>query len=405
MKTIKDPVHGDIEVPSRFIPLLDTPLLQRLRYIRQLGFSYLVYPGAHHTRFEHSLGTMHLAGLMCRQLELPPEEADLLLAAALLHDIGHGPFSHITEPVIEEMMGHGHQEIYGLLTGDEETLAAISDLGVDVAEVSALVRGDHPLSGVLAGDLDVDRMDYLPRDARSTGVPYGTVDSHRLIRSTRVLPEGLVLLESGINAAESLLIARTLMRPAVYFHHVSRIVESMLLLAMQEHLRTLSARHATELLRSDDGGCFRTLLSSECTVSRDLAERIYKRRLYKRAVYMGRDRVHPSEVRELAGFAGEQKVAADIASRCGIPEHEVLVDIPSEPHPISMQVQVKNRHNLLALTTISPLASILNETRLWQWRIGVYCPSEHVPDVLAAAGEVLPIRPPTRQERLPLAWD
>ncbi|MCX6701207.1 MAG: HD domain-containing protein, partial [Methanomicrobiales archaeon] len=105
MKSIKDPVHGYVEVDTPAITLLDSPLLQRLRHIKQLGFSYLVYPGANHTRFEHSLGTMHLAGVMCRQLGVPEYDRLLIVTAALLHDIGHGPFSHSIEPVMEELTG------------------------------------------------------------------------------------------------------------------------------------------------------------------------------------------------------------------------------------------------------------------------------------------------------------
>jgi len=99
MKIIKDPVHGYVEVPAELMPLLDSAIVQRLRYVRQLGFSFLVYPGAHHTRFEHSLGTMHLAEIMARQLGLDNEERLLVTTAGLLHDTGHGPFSHAIEPL------------------------------------------------------------------------------------------------------------------------------------------------------------------------------------------------------------------------------------------------------------------------------------------------------------------
>ncbi|MDD1655559.1 MAG: HD domain-containing protein, partial [Methanomicrobiales archaeon] len=111
MKFIKDPVHGYVEVPESLLPLLDSPPVQRLRHIRQLGFSYLVYPGANHTRFEHALGAMHLAGLMCTHLGLDRSEADLATTAALLHDVGHGPFSHTTEPLMREWSGRGHDDI------------------------------------------------------------------------------------------------------------------------------------------------------------------------------------------------------------------------------------------------------------------------------------------------------
>ncbi len=125
---------------------------------------------------------------------------------------------------MEEFCSRSHHDVSAVL-GDDVIPDILDEQGIPVSEVTDLIQGTHPLSGIIHGELDVDRMDYLLRDAHYTGAPYGTVDAHRLIRST-ILAEGSVVLhESGINAAESLLIARTLMRPAVYFHHVSRIAE------------------------------------------------------------------------------------------------------------------------------------------------------------------------------------
>ncbi len=200
----------------------------------RLGFSYLVYPGANHTRFEHSLGTMFLADVAGRRFGLPEDERALVTAAALLHDIGHGPFSHASEPLMEEFLHRTHDNIEAIV---EEQAGDLLRKSGSTDELCAVVSGDHPLSGIIHGDLDVDRMDYLLRDAYYTGAPYGTVDAQRLIRYLIHTPEGTVLDENGVNAAESLLIARTLMRPSVYYHHVSRIGESMFQLAVLEHLQ------------------------------------------------------------------------------------------------------------------------------------------------------------------------
>ncbi len=403
MKIIRDPVHGDVEVSADLLPVLDSPAVQRLRMIRQLGFSFLVYPGAHHTRFEHSLGTMYLAAMMARQLSLSPRDTLLVTVSALLHDIGHGPFSHSSEPVLAEVAGITHQEIGPAVRDDPVLPSVLTRMGIDPEEVCRLVTGGHPLSGILIGDLDVDRMDYLLRDAHYTGAPYGTVDAYRLIRNTLATEEGLAIRESGINAAESLLIARTLMRPAVYFHHVSRIAEAMFLLAFREHIRGLPHEEVLSLLRSDDGACIEELRASPSPVTRELTNRIRERRLYKRALYAGRDQVNASALQACTGFIRERQVAAGIATAVGIPTHEVLVDIPPFPSPMSMGVQVKNAHEVLSLEELSPLVTTLNETRREQWRIGVYCPREHAPAVMAAASEILRIRPPTRQEKLPVS--
>ncbi|MGA9087395.1 MAG: HD domain-containing protein, partial [Methanoregula sp.] len=135
-KIIKDPVHGYVEVDEEILPLLDSPAVQRLRYIRQLGFSYLVYPGANHTRFEHSVGTMHLAGVACRQFGLCTEDRQLVLVAALLHDVGHGPFSHASEPLMEARLGRTHDDIAEIVTAQFGT--QLDMLGINTSDLCAV---------------------------------------------------------------------------------------------------------------------------------------------------------------------------------------------------------------------------------------------------------------------------
>jgi HD superfamily phosphohydrolase len=399
VKIIKDPVHGYVEVDGATLRLLDAIPLQRLRYIRQLGFSHLVYPGANHTRFEHSLGTMHLARMMCGQLELSAEMTKTITAAALLHDIGHGPFSHATEDLMREYLGRSHHEIADLIASSGLE-AILEELGIGVGEVCGIVDGTHPFAGIIHGDLDVDRMDYLMRDAHYTGVPYGTVDAHRLIRRTILTEKGIALSESGINAAESLLIARTLMRPAVYFHHVSRIAESMVKLAAVEHLEHAGPEELQRLLSMTDAGLISTLLGSESTTAHSIASRLLERRLYKRVLYAGRDMVNAPAVQGMAGIVEERRAAAEIAAAAGVDETAVLVDIPPFPSDMSMDVMVRNRHDLVDLEQLSPLLSALNETRRIQWRVGVYVLPEHREEVTVAAAEVLRVRRPTKQDKL-----
>jgi hypothetical protein len=399
MKIIKDPVHGYIEVAPYALDLLDSAILQRLRYIRQLGFSYLVYPGANHTRFEHSLGTLYLASVMARQLKLPLEEQKLVTAAALIHDIGHGPFSHAIEPVMEELCGRSHHDASWLL-GDRDLSECMESHGISPEEAAAILSGNHPLSGIIHGELDVDRMDYLLRDAHYTGAPYGTVDAHRLIRNTCLSDGYIVLEEGGINAAESLLIARTLMRPAVYFHHVSRIAEMMLSAAVHAHLKGKPGADPSAFMRLDDSGCMQDLLHSPSEVARILAEQIYYRRLFKRAIYVGWEQVSPGMIAQEMHPVKRRSMSAEIADAAGVEAHDVLVDIPVFPRSMSVHVMIRNRHRLIGLEEISPLVTTLNETRRGQWRLGVYTPPVHVPAVAAAAREILHIRPLTTQERL-----
>ncbi|HWQ63396.1 MAG TPA: HD domain-containing protein [Methanospirillum sp.] len=392
-------MHGYIQVEPELLPLVDSPEIQRLRYVRQLGFSFLVYPGAHHTRFEHSLGAMHLASLMSRQIGLAREEHLLVTSAALLHDIGHGPFSHAIEGIASEALGRSHTDVRDLITrsslGDE-----LERIDIDPTEVCLMIEGNHPLASIIHGDLDVDRMDYLLRDAHYTGVPYGTVDSGRLIRATRLYGGGIVLDESGVQAAESLLIARTLMRPAVYYHHVSRIAEKIFSTAVYEQSRADPTVIMERMVRMDDAACMQTLLHSEYSDVRHLAEDLYYRRLFKRSLYLGKEEVSSSLRQSEDSNVREREFAVRIAEQAGVMPREVLVDIPAFPRDMYMQVQVQDRDNLLPLEDVSPLVTTLNETRRTQWRIGVYAPEHAVDEVRKAARELLHIRPLTRQDRL-----
>ncbi|MDO8873059.1 MAG: HD domain-containing protein [Methanoregula sp.] len=398
MKIIKDPVHGYVEVEEFALALLDSPALQRLRYIKQLGFSYLVYPGANHTRFEHSLGTMFLADVACRRFGLSDDERRLVIAAALLHDIGHGPFSHASEPLMKKFLHRTHDDIELIVKDHAGDLLRASDIDPD--ELCSVVKGKHPLSGIIHGDLDVDRMDYLLRDAYYTGAPYGTVDAQRLIRHLIKTPEGMVLDENGVNAAESLLIARTLMRPSVYYHHVSRIGESMFQLAVLEHLGDAPDATAQKILIMDDPGCMHALQTSEKPVVRALAARLYERRLYKRVLSAGSDQVNVVGFEDGAPIEKCRAFANRIAELAGILPHEVLVDIPSIPSEMSLGVRVKNRNAIVDFEEFSPRVRTLNATRRDQWRLGVYTLSGQQERVADAACEVLHIKKPTRQDTL-----
>lgn len=395
-KQIKDPVHGYIEVPTPLVPLLDTESVQRLRYIKQLGFIYLVYPGANHTRFEHSLGAMHLASLLSRQLDLSKEDTLLVCTAALLHDIGHGPFSHASERLRAEYGPFSHDEIYPLLAAPD-IAGILKENGTEPKEIADIVAGNHRLADIIHGDLDVDRMDYLLRDAHYTGVPYGNPDAERLIQSLVLTKDGLAVKESGIAAAESLLIARTLMGPSVYYHHVGRIAEEMFLLAGRSHF---SGSTPDSFMRMDDIAGTTLLMNSPSAVSREMINRIRKRDLYKRAVYTGREQV---DMDRLSGLRPEEKsrMRRAIAETAGVPEEKIILDIPPVRKEMKMRVQVQNRHDLVAFEEIVPLLSMMNATRQGQWRLGVYAPAEILDKAGDAAREVLSLRRATKQDKLP----
>ncbi len=221
MKFIRDSLHGNLQVDEFEVKLIDTPQIQRLRRIKQLGFTYLVYPGANHTRFEHSIGSMYLASRLANSLELSDEEKEMLRVSAILHDAGHGPFSHVSESVLEET----HEELTSKLILKSELSDILSEK-FNPKDIIKLISGEGKLGHIISGDLDVDRMDYLLRDSYYTGVAYGVIDVERLIHNMK-LENNIILKSKGVQAAESMLLARYFMYPSVYQHHTTRIINSM----------------------------------------------------------------------------------------------------------------------------------------------------------------------------------
>lgn len=229
-KIINDPVYGFISIPNDLIyDLVGHPWFQRLRNIRQLGLSSLVYPGAVHSRFQHSLGAMYLTGLAVQTLrskgtEISPAEEEAVLAAILLHDIGHGPFSHALEHSLIEDMPH---EAMSLLIMEELS----NDMGGRLNDAIAIFRGEYPrrfFHDLVTGQMDMDRMDYLRRDSFFTGVIEGSVGSDRIIRMLNVSDDRLVVDEKGIYSVEKFLIARRMMYWQVYNHRTVVSAEKML---------------------------------------------------------------------------------------------------------------------------------------------------------------------------------
>lgn len=395
-KQIKDPVHGYIEVPAEILPLVDSPALQRLHHIRQLGFAYLVYPGANHTRFEHSLGAMHLASLLCRHLGFGTAETRTICCAALLHDIGHGPYSHASERLMQEYTQFSHDDIREQLK--EPILAKQLEINsISPDEVAALISGSHRYAGIIHGDLDVDRMDYLLRDAHYTGAPYGNFDAERLTKSLAVVDNTIVLNESGISAAESLLIARTLMGPSVYYHHACRIAEEMFLLACRSHFRK-DVDAVREFLTMDDVTATALLLNSDEEITRDLINRIRTRNLYKRAVYAGKELVDRDHLPQTK--SGIERLHTAIAETAEVAPDKIILDIPPLRKEMKMDIKVRNHHDLVPFEEIVPMIAMMNATRQGQWRLGVYAPAELRERVSDAAREVLALRRATKQHKL-----
>lgn len=230
LKILNDPIYGFIAIPNALIfDLIEHPYFQRLRRISQVGLSYLVYPGAHHTRFHHAIGCMHLMQkairtLQTKGIEISESESTALCIAILLHDIGHGPFSHALEHSIVNGSSHEEISLFYMRTLNLEFNGKLS-LAIDIFEGKYARKFMHQL---ISSQLDMDRLDYLKRDSFYSGVAEGNINSERLIAMLNVVDDELVLEEKGIYSAEKFIIGRRLMYWQVYFHKTGVVAEKML---------------------------------------------------------------------------------------------------------------------------------------------------------------------------------
>lgn len=387
---IRDPIHGSIPLDDWALPLIDSPVLQRLRRVQQLGTAHLVYPGAHHKRFEHSLGAHHLAGRLAAGVGLDDAEARTVRAAALLHDVGHGPFSHAFEELMKEH-GRRHEET----SQDLIRWGPLADLlrqgGLDPVAVSDAVGGKGPLAPIVSGSLDADRMDYLLRDAHYTGMR-SNVDVDRLVEVVGRGPDhGIVLDESGTIAAEALLTMRFLMYPAVYLHHTVRASESMLLAAIRAYCADGHATLAQIERETDDGLLAR--LRGAGGVAADLVDRLEERRLYKRAREGRPDEAQLPLVKDLQAHHGRRRrLEAEVAEAAGVPAHHVLIDVPKPPKFREAGLHVRFKDGTLKpLPEASRLVRVLADARMDHWRWWVFAPKADRERVAVAAERVLGI--------------
>jgi len=242
LKIINDPVHGFIKIPYDILfDLIEHPLFQRLRRIRQLGLTHFVYPGANHTRFQHAVGAMHLMGLAIEVIRskghaITDEEATAVTIAILLHDIGHGPFSHSLEHSLVRSISHEEISLMLMQQLNQEFSGRLS-MAIDIFTNNYHKKFLHQL---VSSQLDMDRLDYLKRDSFFTGVTEGVISSDRIIKMLNVLNDQLVVEEKGIYSIEKFLIARRLMYWQVYLHRTV-VASEQLLVMMLKRAKALTA--------------------------------------------------------------------------------------------------------------------------------------------------------------------
>jgi HD superfamily phosphohydrolase len=370
MKVINDAIHGQFRLDGVREELLKTPEMNKLSHIKQLGLAHLVFPGAHHTRFEHSLGVSHLGGLMSDSIGLSEYEKTTVQVAGMLHDVGHGPYSHTLEHILHERGGMDHMSITeGIILGDYDVLRdgeessiikrrRIPDIleshGLDPEEVAGLIRGpgaggtersllhwtegkqdfvdqDYTLAHLVHGPVDCDQLDYLLRDSHFTGVKHGVVDHLRLIECLERHSGDVAVEERGLPALEGMLVARGLMYSAVYFHRVTRVTEVMLSRAVERSEENLP--DAVDLQRRVDAEVWGALYNAG-DYAKDMMRRLKYRQMFKVAASKRRSDLSENVIKrlvELATNAAKRREFEDeIAIRAGLPEGYVAVDVPSE---------------------------------------------------------------------------
>ncbi|HIP25466.1 MAG TPA: HD domain-containing protein [Archaeoglobus profundus] len=376
MKYIHDPIHGQLKIDDWLIKIIDTPEFQRLRRISQLGFANLVYPGANHTRFEHSLGTMHIARLLVEKMNINEDEKIEILAAAILHDIGHGPFSHCSEEVMKKYLNLTHEDVDKILK-HSIIKDILEELGLKISRIVDHVKGKR--SNIISGDIDVDRMDYLVRDSYYTGVAYGVFDISRLISKISFEGKTMIIEAGGLKAAESLLISRFMMYSTVYYHHVCRIARKMFEKAVSFCIEE-GLLEAERLLVMDDYDIISFLRAQE-GYSREIINMINMRRLFKRALYLGLDKVNIDDIQNI----DPEKAEKEIAESAGIDEKYIIVDIPKIEEPKEFKAIVRMNGELRRLKEISSLVRALKEAEKDVWRLGVYTKKDFVDIVKKSA--------------------
>jgi len=292
---IIDPIHDFVRVYDNELKIIDTPIFQRFRRIRQLSGAHLIYPGAQHTRFEHSLGVMHITSMAGQALAekgiVSSDDIQNLRLAGLLHDIGHGPFSHLFEEIFEEKRKISHEDLGRDIILKTEIGDIISKNGFDKKLITKLAFGDSKLqfmNEIISGVLSADIMDYLLRDGYFTGAEHAKIDHHRLTHSLDVYKNKLALDKSSLVNFETMMISRYQMFKAVYFHKTVRAGEVMLLEAMDlaEGELGLSSMNLDEYLQLSDDVILAKLLNlpehnSKLKASKKIATDYLNRNLFK----------------------------------------------------------------------------------------------------------------------------
>ena len=407
---IKDPVHGYVFITEAEKTLIDSFPVQRLHRLRQLAGAEYVYPGANHTRFEHSIGVMHLAGRLAENpylsQYLSEDEVQKVRIAALLHDVGHGPFSHVFEHLLVKFLNKTHEDLNVWIVQKSELRDLLSDLGYDPNELGKLSVGllNKPgrafMDQIIRSAVDVDKLDFIVRDTYHTGAEYGYVDVFRLIHMLDVLDENLAVDLGALSALESLILARIESFKSIYFHRVGRAAQIMLATAMEkakDELGLVNFQSPEEYLALNDYTVW-TMLKN-CKKSKGIIEKLERRKLLKCAY----DRTFYVKDKTVSSIFGVEEIRNQmrdkIASEAGVKPQSVVIDVPTLPsvpyrhsvllEPMEIPVFHRTRDGEKIPQRLSDISGIFDVLKGFINIIRVYSEEKHREKVSAAAAKLL----------------
>jgi HD superfamily phosphohydrolase len=404
---VKDPIYGYIRLTDSEKNIIDTRPFQRLRRIKQLAVSYLVYPAANHTRFEHSLGALHLAGILGESLpiELDDDFITELRLASLLHDIGHGPLSHLFEPLLSKYVNKNHEDMTFWLIQNSILAETLTKEGLDPERISKLAVGrlkdvKFPfLDQVIRSSVDVDKMDFIVRDSYHTGAGYGYVDVYRLIYTMDILNDNLAIDITALSAFEAFLLARLESFKAIYFHRTSRAAQITLLKAMEnamDELKLFNFNSPEDYLKLDDYSIWYMLKKSSQS---DAIMKLENRELLKCAyekTFFDDDQLVTSIFNN---EAVRKEIEEEIANKAKIDSDLVTIDVPSLPsvpyhyaidiEPMNIPTFRKDGKGNKIPQKITELSRIIESLGVFMNIIRVYTESKYREKIRKASQDVL----------------
>lgn len=389
MKHIRDPLYGYIDVPETELGIINEPDFQRLRRIKQLGLTSTVYPGATHTRFEHSLGVYYLADELAKSLDLSEKQIQTHRIAGLLHDIGHLPYSHTLEHLLNKRADLEHEDLsceYVDTIANRDSV----DFPVEPDAVKNIIRGEASDINIVANDIDVDRLDYLLRDSYNTGIKLGAVEEATLMKFAQVLYRQLGFDYRSLNAVEALLDARLRMNYSVYSHDTVELSSTMLTRAVELYLDN-TGNTVTDLVGEDDAQLRHRLSNTSVTGASTLFNDVLNRNLYKTVVFDPLRSVDSNELNYLTDeLTPVQKHEKSIAEIAGVDRTHVLINPPESNQPGEFTTPIRESSGeVFTLEEVSSKPQSLRETLRQYTNLHIFAHKDSIDQVEDAARDYL----------------